>query len=70
MDPTGRLSVIKVERTNAKYPTGRLSVIKTVEICLFFFFIHILICSDSKIVLKHILGSEFCKMWGGRGKVG
>ena len=43
---------------------------KTVEIGLFFFFIHILVCSDSKIVLKHILGSEFCKYIGGGGRLG
>ena len=43
---------------------------KTVEIGLFFFFMHILVCSDSNIVLKHILGSEFCKCGEGGGRTG
>ena len=43
---------------------------KTGEIGLFFFFIHILVCSDSNIVLKHILGSEFCKCGEGGGRLG
>ena len=43
---------------------------KTVEIGLFFFFIHILISSDWNIVQKHILGCKFCKCGEGEGRLG
>ena len=43
---------------------------KTGDIGLFFFFIHILVSSDLNIVLKHILGSEYCKCGEGGGRAG
>ena len=43
---------------------------KTVKIGLFFFFIHIIVVSDWNIVLKHILGCEYCKCGEGGGRAG
>ena len=42
---------------------------KTVEIGLFFFFIHILVSSDLNIVQEHILGSDYIVYVEGEGEV-